>query len=168
VTLKERLPIGRVKLKKKNAITIYYVARDGQLFTSPLYKAPTTLPWLFGVSMSETDGQLQPIGGAATLGELLDGFKGDFPDLYIQLSQIDLSEWLFPVSPQTSVCLQTRGGTKLRFGPDKVKTQLSRLRETIDMLKAEKQSLNNKLIDLTYEDKVAIIGIEKTLGKNQK
>lgn len=157
ITLRERSPIARIRLKQDGKVQTHYVAHDGQFFTSAQYKAPANLPYLSGLSIRPVEGELPPLPGSLTLAEILEGVKTDFPNLYVQLSQIDLSEWIFPICPQTSVVLQTRSGTKIRFGPDKIPQELARLKETLQLMAAEKQSINKKLIDLTYPDKVAVL-----------
>lgn len=157
ITLRERSPIARIRLKEEGKVETYYVGHDGEFFSSPGYKAPATLPYLAGLPLRRVEGQLPLLPGALTLSEILDGLKTEFPNLYVQLRQIDLSEWVFPIRPQTSVVLQTRNGTKIRFGPDKISEELSRLKETLQLMSAEKQSISKKMIDLTYPDKVAVI-----------
>ncbi len=159
ITLRERSPIARIRLKQDGKVQTYYVAHDGQFFTSAQYKAPATLPYLSGLAVRPVNGQLPALPGALTLAEILDGMKTDFPNLYVQLSQIDLSEWIFPICPQTSVVLQTRSNTKIRFGPENISQELARLRETLQLLATEKQTVNKKMIDLTYPDKVAVLNI---------
>jgi cell division septal protein FtsQ len=157
VTLRERAPIGRVKLKFQGKVEVYYLARDGELFASPAYRPPATLPFLGGLNLREVEGQLPTVVGAANLADLLDGLKAEFPDLFMQISSIDMSDWIFPVSPQTSILLSFRDGMKLRFGPQKINDQLARLKETFVLIAQEKQSPSKKIIDLTYPDKVAIV-----------
>ena len=156
VSLRERTPIARVKLRQQGKVSVYYLSRDGQLFSSPSYTPAANLPFLAGLSVRPVGDQLPPVAGSLTLGELLDGLKEKFPDLYLQITQIDLSEWIFPVSPQTSLSLNTRSGTRLRFGTQDIALQLSRLRETLDLMNAEKQPLSQKFIDLAYADRVSV------------
>lgn len=165
VTLRERLPIGRIKLKLSGQTATYYVARDGMLFTSALYRSSATLPYFSGASIRQGESGLTPLMGIATLSEILEGLKNNFPDLSIQLSLIDLTDWTFPITAQTSVCLQLRSGTKLRFSPEGIPTQLDRLKETLNLMTVEKQTIGGKLIDLTYPDKVAIVGTDKVPAK---
>lgn len=157
VTLRERAPIARVRLKQDGKVQTYYVAQDGEFFSSPTYRAPGTLPYLSGLNIRPVDGKLPAMAGALTLAEILEGLKTQFPNLYVQINQIDLSEWIFPVAPQTSVVIVTRGGTKIRFGPSKIDQELSRLKETLQLMSAEKQPVNKKTIDLTYPDKVTVL-----------
>jgi|GEM_PF-2476302 cell division septal protein FtsQ len=168
IIVRERLPIGRVKLKQGGTTKVYYIARDGLLFTSDMYRPPATLPWISGLNIREVNGGLPPVDGAGTLADILEGFKEKFPDWYVQLSQIDLSEWIFPVTEQTSVCLKTRKSTRLRFGPDNIPSQLTRLQATIAELQQEKQELAGKLIDLDYPDRVAISGGISEKGGRKK
>lgn len=159
VTLRERQPLARLQLRMNGKIQLYYVARDGQFFSSSQLKPPAALPYLAGLTLRPVGGQLPPLPGAAPLAEVLDGLKERFPQLYVQLRQIDLKNWIFPVAQQTTVSLSTGSGTQLRFGPTNIALQLDRLQETLNMLATEKQELNKKIIDLTYTDRVAISNI---------
>lgn len=159
VTLRERLPLGRVKVKNATTTQIYYVAPDGEFYTSADYRAPATLPFITSADLVGTpDGRLQPLPGALTLAELLDGLKTRYPDLAIQISAIDLKGWVFPITAQTSVALRLRNGTSFRFAGQNISTQIDRLKEVFALLKDEKMTLKNKTVDLTYPDRVAIVG----------
>ncbi len=164
VTLHERAPLGRIRLKLNGKTETHYIGRDGVFFTSNTYRPSATLPYLSGAAVRQVEGQISPLSGAELLSCILDGLKEKFPELSVQINQINLSDWVFPVCGQTSVVLKTRSNAQFRFGPSQISTQLDRLGETLKLVSQEKRNLSGLLIDLTYEDKVTIVDMHSSKG----
>lgn len=159
ITLRERKPLARIKLKLNKKVQTFYLGADGAFFTSSNYKAPNSLPYIQNANLKLKDGQLAPIAAATSVSEIIDGIQSRLGVYNGLVKSIDLSHWDFPVKPTTTLTISLRNGAMLRFSPTDIDAQISRLSEVVTLLEQERDSISNKLIDLTYPDKVAIVGL---------
>jgi len=159
VTLRERKPLARIKLKLNKKVDTFYLGADGAFFTSKNYQAPNTLPYIQNANLKLKDGQIAPISAATAIGQIVDGIQSRLGVYNGLVKSIDLGSWEFPIKPTTALTIHLRNGATLRFSPTNIDAQINRLSEVVTLLEQERENISNKLIDLTYPDKVAIVGL---------
>ncbi len=157
VTVRERRPLGRIKIREAGKTQIYYLSPDGTFYTSADYIPPINLPFITAADIVSTPNGLAPLPGATTIAEILDGLKSRYPNLAADMAYLNLKSWIFPITEQTSLAVDLRQNTTLRFSGSDVPRQLARLNEVLELLQDEHGSIKNKTIDLTYPDRVAIV-----------
>jgi hypothetical protein len=157
VNIRERRPLGRIKVREAGHTQIYYLSPDGTFYTSADYIPPINLPFITAADIVATPDGLAPLPGASTIAEIINGLKTDYPQLASEMAYLNLKSWVFPITEQTCVAIDLRQNTTLRFSGNDIPRQLARLREVLNLLEDEHGSIKNKTIDLTYPDRVAIV-----------
>lgn len=158
ITLRERVPVVRLRASGPGGERILLAAADGTVFEGHGYAALQlrALPFVAGVRLKKNDGGFEPLSGVPAVAALLERARADHPELYDTFRFVSCESFTGDFhAPGAALVVHTRTLGNVRFAPYGFSDQLDRLARTVRYLREDNRG-RVLAIDLTLSGEAAV------------